>query len=493
MGNSLLVQLLRTLNNRELEHFVAYVQAPFVKIKGKSDCIRLLAVLAKAAPDYLEKKTKAELVFKQVFPDNIYNKKKTRLRSVSSNLKTLLEEFLVFREITSGNSEFQYNQLLLSTLKKRKLVGLIEKTFNKVERDYKEKKEKKENQDIYYYCYLLEDLKVELIKNKQIQASKNQQVNYEIVLEQFDVYVLLSRLKYYCAILNDRRVGNTVAYDEIALDILLETIKNGKWAIKYPVINSWHKLLLFIKTESDESFMYLKDILYASEERMEDADLQFYYDLLLNYTARKIRSGDLSYMETNYELQKKMFDKGLLLRNGLIRAYHIKNRVSIGLQMGKFEETEKFIEAYRDKVNLNERELVYHFNRAAFHFYKGNYEIALEELALVSLNDAPYYLDIYGLYIKIYYKNNEDIPFNNKINAYRSYINKNEAIKEEVKKLYYEFIKLIKRLHKLRYDLKYSSKKGREDVVKLKEDIKRTNTSNKVWLLAEVEVLLEEY
>ena len=113
---------------------------------------------------------------------------------------------------------------------------------------------------------------------------------------------------------------------------------------------------------------------------MIQVDVIEYGDLLtvaINYAIRRQNSGELKYTKEAILLYRWGFDKRVLFENGVLSSYSYKNTLQLALKIEDFDWAEKFINDFKPFLPEKDRENLYKYNLAIFHFRKNDYQTAM--------------------------------------------------------------------------------------------------------------------
>src|SRR5258706_15269216 len=123
MNKSNLVEILKNLSAREIKSFGEYVKSPFFN-KNKAT-VKLYDYLQRYHPDFEEKDTLKEKVFRKIFPGAEYND--GFMRSVMFSLSALAEDFLAY--INFKEEKFASKRHLVYEMNNRNMDKILGKEF----------------------------------------------------------------------------------------------------------------------------------------------------------------------------------------------------------------------------------------------------------------------------------------------------------------------------------------------------------------------------
>lgn len=127
----------------------------------------------------------------------------------------------------------------------------------------------------------------------------------------------------------------------------------------------------------------------------------------MNYSLKRMNSGEKEYIRETFELYVKFLEKGLLHVKGKISPWSFKNIVTTGLRLSEFDWVENFIHAYSHDLDERYRNNAMTFNLAQFYFYKKDYANVITLLSKVEYDDITYNLNSKTLLMASYYELDE--------------------------------------------------------------------------------------
>lgn len=471
MQKSKLIELIKTLSNKELRHFDDYVQSPFF---NKNDHVTaLFQYLKKFHPDYEDKKLDKEYVFKKLFPKAKFYSQK--LRNLMSELAKLLEGFLVLGELEKNSS--QKDIWLLDVFTQRYLDKHFQHKLNEANKN--QKRVPHHDSDYYHAQYSIENAAYSF---SVVNSNRPVETNLQQVINNLDHYYLALKLRYSCAIFN-RQSLLAVSYDVPMLDEILHFLENNKHD-DIAAIALYHHLLLLLKNETQTHYEKLIALLDIHKNGLPTSELRQIYTALFNYFNKKLKSGNPEYLSKIFDLYKIMLEREIIFVEGYISPYqHFRNIVIAALRLGELPWAEQFIQDYSIRVVPERRENMVNYCMAELNFFKKDYQQTLNFLLSFEFQDAYNYVEHKRLLLKSYYELDEMEPFEALAHAFRNYLRRNKTISEYNKKSFHNFIRLLNKLYKARLDKSHV----RQD---LAHEITATDfVADSEWLLEKVKEL----
>ncbi|MGB0932184.1 MAG: hypothetical protein ACPGVB_15480, partial [Chitinophagales bacterium] len=367
-----------------------------------------------------------------------------KLRNLMSQLAKLLEAFLV--QIDRETADINYNEQLLIAFDKRYIDKHFAQKYQEIKKQ--EAKNKTRAANHYYVIHRIEDVAF----NHSIRRNNRLvNTNMDEVVNNLDYFYIALKLRYYCGVLNSQSVLTGEHNIQMFEQILGYVSSNSFEDI--PAIHLYYHLLLLLKEENDKYYEELKELLDKYRDALPSVEVRQIYIAIFNYLNKKLKSGQDKYLKDIYELYKLMFERDILIDNGFIN-HHInfRNALIAGLRLGELEWAEEFIEKYSPLLVPLNRENLVNYSLAELSFYKGNYKETLNYLLSFEFEDAYNYAEHKTLLAKTYYELEEDEPLFALTHAFRIYLHRDTNIAEHFQKTYHNFVRILNKLAKARFD-----------------------------------------
>ncbi len=398
MHDSKLIKLLRTLDQKTHIRLYKFAQSPYFNTSEAITRLVNYFIKKKCAPIY-ENNTKLQerVIFKFVYPKTSYSDQK--MRTLKNKTLELVEQFIVIDKVV--NDANYHEKSLLTHLSRYQLNT-----------HYEQKRKEAQNRlDALPYSQNTFDQQLEInhIHNNHLstQAVRGEQVSFEGLLADLDNYYLLSRLKYIYHSINRIFVVN-VDFDRTLAEDILNRVGNSN-IYQIPIVSLYHNMLYCIlHTEKEETFADFLEKLKNYADQISKNELNRFYQSAENYCVYHLVRGANQYYVSLFDLYNMAIDNQLLYRQGKIRPANIKNIVTVGLRLEKFDWVAQFLANHRLLIDSTEPEAVYNYNMANLHFYTQDYDKTID-----LLNNETYKIDRFFnmdsriLRIKIYYETQE--------------------------------------------------------------------------------------
>ncbi len=469
MHRSKIIGILKTFTKREISDFERFVRSPFHNRMQK--CVELISILKDFYPDFDHFGLEKERIFKRLYPDK--KKFDSGLSVITSHLMELLKEYLIVRRLDK-------NEDLKDTLLLKELLDSGDTRLFKVISNRKRKRlaeTPKKDIDYYYHSYLFEETYF-----RHEQESRNMNVDPRSLVRKFDEYYVLNKLKLTCDSLNYANVI-PVGYDLTLLDEVLKLVEANHY--DNFLIGIYNTILHSIRdSENEDHFYKLKEKLKTYANDISPEVLDRFYIFITNYAIRKVVQGKSGYLNELFELYMDMVTNGAILEKGIIPHNRMKNVVSLGSKLGKFDWTENFIKDHKGLLKKEYRHSVYNYNMGSLMFYKGNHIEAMGYLNKIEGIDVFYEIGRKFVLLKIYYELDEPILYFNLAASFKEYIRKNKVISESYRVGYNNFVNALS----LVYRIKTGDSKKKKNILEKEIDQQKYN-SDKKWLLEKISQL----
>lgn len=432
MKQSKLLELLGTFSRRDWNRFQDFVASPY--FNRNADLQRLAGWLADSAPAFSDVSREAAWV--AVYPDRPVDQR--RLNHLMSWLLSLGEQYLGMQHLSQNTFELEWQtgEALLAR-------GLDKHYHFNMDR-LRRQLESSPFRDAAHFLqwYRLSDLNLRAYTN-QVTARHTDDYLQEAA-DHLDFFYLTEKLKYACAMLNNQAIV-TSAYQFHFVEEVRRFVATHPLPPEAPGVAIYFRIFQMLTQEhGDADFQEIRRLLQLHAGRFPHAEMAWLYGYALNYCIRQIRNVREAYVQEALTLYEEGIATGILLtERGQLSPWHFKNIVKLALRLRRFEWTEQFI---REKSNLLEAGFqadALHYNLADLYFFTGRYNEALEHLIQVEFTDVHYNLGAKEMLAKIYFETEAYDALESLLHAFKTYLQRNRIITEDVRKAYLNFIKLL--------------------------------------------------
>lgn len=470
LKNIQILELIQQLSDKEINDF-----SKFMRIKGISieylDCLQLICKPKIKDPEELKIK-----IHQQIYPTISY--KDVRIRLLFSDLMKELRLFIIQK---LSYSELDSELTLLQFYRRRR----IDRIFDNHSENLTEKLRTHSNWDEkkYYNIYILEfeKLKHETSKNRYNPT------NFSEVLQNFELHVIIERLRLYLEHLTFRQFGSELnTYPELEFNIA--QVMKKEWTL-VPEINLYLRAVkLFTDPENVENYEKFIEQLFTISSTIEIETKKELFSHALNFCIRKINKDFEAFFGKTLDL----YDHGVkdlwILDHGVMNQVTYKNIISLCIRMGNFSLAEEKLNQYKEFVNKKDRESIYQFNKARILKEKGQTREALILLYSNRYKDSLIEIHARIEMIKIYYELQEESLLNNQILSTEKFINKSQQLGYH-KKYYLNFCKYTSKLNQYRKQ----TSKSKSRIELYNKIVKETEVLERSWLVKEAHLISNVY
>ncbi len=391
MRNSRLLELLDTLELRELKSLKKWIASPFFNQRQDViDLFDLYLKYKKRGKDFPDK----ESVFKQLFPKQTYDDHKVRL--AMSFLNRLVERFLVFQE--NEKKEATKKLTLAKVFKEKNL----DKHYLQTIKETKSIIQKSEKRNAEYYR-LIYDLKTNELEYN-VHNKRTQNIGIQEVLDDLDAYYLLEKFNYSTTAISHQKVYTT-KYDLGFLPYILKEKDNIKSIKNNPAINTFHAChLSILDTENSDYYFAFKKLLFKNAKLFSDKELiYFHLGAAISCTSRHNRGEERFTLEVQ-EIHEHAIQLGVYKN---LNQFIFRNVVTFGLHNKKYQWVEDFINEYGPRLKTKHQDAMIAWTRASLAYKRKEYKKALTFLQEAKFEDLLHNLYAKITMMKIYFETNE--------------------------------------------------------------------------------------
>ena len=473
MENSFLISILSSLTRKEMTYFREFVFSPYF---NKHDDVRSLTDhLSNLYPNFNEKTCQPETIFKVVFGNKKYDKKKLSL--IFTYTMRLLEKFManeIFKEedykhkIYSNKFLCKKEKFAHSFKQLTKLSSLFETEIIK---------------DLQYYNLRLEEARAfELHYASKGQALPNQK--FQTKQNQLDIVFLSEKIKDAC----EQLARDKALKREVSINInhfgLKEIFNNRLKYEEIPAIEIYASLFEMLTTGETQLYQKTKKMVIENEFQFSIVEKRNLYTYLSNFCSTQINKGVSEFWAEIFSLYKILIENQIIFEDGYLGEWYYKNIITVGTRLNERDWVENFMEDYKDKLPPDRAENAYSFNKASYYYNIGELEKVLGLLLQVEYNDPRYSLGAKALLLQTYYDLNEDEALYSLTDSFRLFLRRNNLLADARKSGYANLFRLTKRAAKIRAKKGFVSKSVlQKDLEKLNRDYEKAgNIYYKNWL-----------
>jgi hypothetical protein len=465
MISSPLLDIFKHLTKQDRNALHDFVRSPFHN--KREDVILLFQYISENidTPLHLKKET----AFTHIFPTaTAYDDK--AMRYTMSFLSKCIQQYLIFTETEKDNlaNGIQLNKAL-------RLRG-ADKAYEKVLKENYVLLETHPHRSTGFH---LQSFQLTL---EEYQYRHQKQRSGELRLQNIsnsltDAYAT-ELLRQACVMLSHKNVSQTT-YKQVFLETILEKIETKVY--KCPPSVSVYFYAYKALTDSTQlvDFQHFKRTIIHNNGLFPVSETRDLYLLAINFCIKKLNSGERNYEIEALDLYKNGLENGVILENKQLSPYTYKNVMMLALKQGEFAWTEQFLLNFKKHLPEKERENLFKYNLALFHFRQKNYPQAMILLQEVTLKEVLFNLDARRVLMCIYYELRELAALDSLLESFTVFLHRQKDLGYH-KINYQNLIKFVKKL--LQLDLKNDAQKAQ-----LKQEIDNTTElTERDWLLAQL-------
>lgn len=483
MFNHKLFELLKTLNENEIENFHEYIYSPYFNHSKKIAV--LFDEIAKFSPSYNDKNLTKENLCKKVYKKHNYND--DAMRNDLSELLKHLEQFLLIENFKNRNNGCYF---LLNDLRKRKQKDLFLKNLQSAEEELTFLKTDCSN--FFYNKFLIETEKYnysysneKLIKKYKLQDELDHVTLTGIYLSSFYIVEIIStylNLQFYS---DDFDLSKSLTklynlFSSIDLGKMIRVVnKNNPFSF---VLGIYYALFKTFSNQEEENYYFrYRRLVKKYSKKLGQDELFFHYSKFIAYCLLKNKLGK----------DKELFDEELFLiykeiieneyyinyKNKYLTKDLFRNIIIHGLRVEKFNWIESIL-LRKSFLHPDERDDLISLGYAYLFNAKGKFNDSIEYCNKFNLNHFIYKYDIRNLTLKNYYELDYFEEAISYVDSYRHFLKNDEMLAEFRKERYKAFINYYEKI------ILFKEGKKTIDINKLRNNLQLENqVAYKDWLI----------
>ena len=473
MDNYKILDVLRTLDKKELRRFGDFISSPYFN-KNKN-VIRLFNSLTKFHPVYNHKNLTLEKLFVKVFLNDKFDYHK--ISNIISDLYKLSEKYIVQMQVEQ--KEFYIERNFLRGLRNRRLYKIYEVIYSSYIKKLIDRKYKDE--DYFFNLYELND---EYLWYATIKKPNTELNILQTEFDHFICYVLIRLLRFYNLMLHEKS-QNYVDYKMTLLDEVMSLLQKTEY--DNPSIKIFKTTLLLLKTKDVKHYNDLWRLKekHFDEFKFDDQYLLFVH--LYDYAAYMVNFiGDDDYNKDMFRIYREMIECEFMTPGSFLYP-NIMNIIKISCRVGELEYAEKILEMFKDHFPPDEKLSILNFCYGIIENAKGNFPVALTHFSKTNFKNFIFKVQVKILLLKIYYKLSMFEDARNMIDTFKHFISREKNLIDEHRQSYNLFLNLLSMLIKAMESPDKSNLSFVREKIRKQLDTMPTNPFRiKIWLLEEV-------
>jgi hypothetical protein len=398
--NSILLQLWCSLSKRERIQLRKWLQSPVHN--QREDTLALFNLMYELTEADLEQQTKSA-VFERLFPGKAYDN--DALNYVYSFLTKQIEAFIAWEEITK-NEDTQYEIFIARALRQRGVTAAFERKIAALEKSHAEKSQRNAAWHLLQY-----EIRHEKLAYQSLQVN-NATAELGAVTDALTQFFLLENIRLSATALSRKSLFGNDLQVPLSEEALKEaqslfadperSMPDAQW-VSLEIV--WRSFQAQHAPEDEQNFQRLKTLLAGHTQLFDADEYRDFYRAAINFALRRHNRGERPhYTSEALGLYREALEKGFLFESGRLppAAYNNINRLA-----GLLEERDfalDFLERYAAFLPTSQRENVYRFNLAIYHYLRGDYRRVPDLLQAFEFTDVYMNLHAREMLLKSYFE-----------------------------------------------------------------------------------------
>lgn len=481
MTTTFAIDVVQALQEHEAEEFNAFLDSPYFTKGFNSDVKPFFQLIYKAIREGNLEKLEKEDLHTMLFGKKTFVESK--VDKLMSDLKRLLEKFLLTQRYFSEEQEWQQLLDLSSVLRLKGLGTRHQQTLEKAEK--KIKGSNQESLKTLFFRFLLATEEQEWLST--YNKAKGD-LNIPEVLKHLDVYYFARKT----SILNQLKLQQKATQ----LPHRAESRDLGEWRVPEKVAQSSSLVgiswaiyeLLDRQTLQEEDLQVFLSEVRESEPELSPESLAESYTYLRNLCVILIDEGHTHLHALLHEINKDNLQRGYFYLNGQISPNACLSIAQTALSAGEIFWLREFVEQHKDSIiGDNETRDFYRMNKALYLFGEKNFEEAIN-IVPFSSSYSFYHLMARRLELKAYYElRSELLDF--KVDAFKMFIRRTgrKMFPANVHDLYINFVNFVRQLSQSQ-----GPEAKKRSAVLVKRISEKKVVAERLWLLEKARELGEK-
>ncbi|MEM6262956.1 MAG: hypothetical protein AAGI38_10645, partial [Bacteroidota bacterium] len=444
MNNKLpkVFRLLQQLETEEFEQFDRFVHSPY--FITHRDTVKFFDLTKPYYPDF---EISFQKIYQELYPGQPYED--VQMRTLRKYLFKLLLKFLSQQEMELAQRET--NTALLRNLARRELHTLTKRELERGD----ELLATYPHQNSIYFQHAIELEEMRYNYRLQTEGRLAPQ-DLQPFMESLDHYFITEKLSFACTI---HYATGLLSWQHPTAGLLkgiIAYVKDHLERLPY-IIQAYFHVLNFEQTS--DHYHRFKQLIQQQASNFSPEDLVNLCIFAINFCNRQHRKGHKEFLREMFELYQLMLEYNVIFEGSMLSTNNYKNITTLGLRLGEYDWTESFIHTYKDRIEQQYRDGVFHYNLAHLCSYRKEYSKALRYLMQVEFIDPFYRISYNLLLLKIYYECREIEPLLSLCGTFRTYIRRRKVMTDAQKEAYLNFARFTRALFLIKIRRKHSLNK----------------------------------
>lgn len=433
------LEILKTLSKTEFSAFSDFIESQY--FNKNSNLVKLTAHLKKFYPSFTSDELNNENLYSSVFPGKKYN---------DNILKNLLSDYynkcLAFLEFEAFKNDSRLRQKKqVSDLNKKGLDKFFIKALDSLRNDLS-----KNSFDSNYFKDLVfinnESAHYLSVRSRQHEAFNNIE---EIASSQlFDFLVAHYKTRANLVLIGDyyKRQGKDVKFlkfnDLINDEGIIKLIKEN-YPDEFIFIAPYYYAVNAVISSEDNTYYYLlKEIVSAHLSKFSFKEKFLLLSTAENVCAKKINSGDHSFIRELFELNIIKLNNGIISYNGS-NSFHpslFRNTCKTAVDLGEIKWVKNFIDENGKLISDDDKNNTLNYCRMLVSLKEKDFENVLKSAQKIDLNTAFYKLEVRSSMLISYFELSYFEEALSLLETFKKYLNNSTELSEFQKQTYLNFV-----------------------------------------------------
>ncbi len=381
MVNHKIFDWLRDFDENYLKEFRDFVDSPYFNSNKKVK--QVFEIIYSTKPDFTSKKLEAKNLLAKIFPGKEKSSEQA-LKNLFSEISGLIKEFII-------NNSLRRNQYVQESLYADELFYISKyKEGAKHAESMLAKLQKEEffsGQYFDAYAKVLNNMsRFYYMENRNYDANELGVKLYEIFLLKivYDFIDLKNGVGQYDRSEKGASIPEFIFTFEDSFNVkeIIERLKkhNPK---NSDVLDIYYELYLMMDEENNaELFLAAKNKVYKSIDKFSYEEKYFLYTTLVNYVYTRLGIDKPQYFKEAFEIVKFFLEKGVYKYPGspYMMNLNYENIYACSTFAEDHKWTEDFLTEYKEYLNPEHKDVMYHKTMASFMHSVGKYDVVLEHI-----------------------------------------------------------------------------------------------------------------
>lgn len=434
MKTTLAAQLFAVLTEKEIARFGKFLRSPY--FNRRADVVALFGILQTASKTGLDALTK-EAVFAQIFPGRAFDR--LQFNYTVNFFAERLEQFLACEELL--NDRFQNRLLRCRAFRHRGLLDHFDANARALVREHAASPRR--NAGWWLFEYQLQNE----VFARQILHRRGVPTNLGAATEALSNFFLLENMRWSATARSLASLSRE-APPPVPLAAEIHRIAAATTEADNPAVALTYAGLRALADPEDEThFERLKALLRAHVGLFPPDEGRDLYMAAINFAIRRHNRGARAYTREAFELYQEALDAGLLTENGVLPKYTFINVLNLAQLVGEHAWARAFLDRGRALLPPAERDNVWRYALAGYHFRRSEYQPVLELLRAVDFSEVFIHLDARKMLIRSYYELGEWPALASLLDSFKAYLRRQKDLGYH-RESYLNFVKFTQKLMK---------------------------------------------